>query len=100
MLARIEDTLTRDGSTLPPDENLRRSAELLELCRDADIVLELEVAGRPAREAVAEAVRHVAPAIAAAGLVLAASFATLMLASGEASKSWGSRWPSGSSWPR
>ncbi len=32
-----------DGSTLPLDENLRRSAELLALCRDADIVLELEV---------------------------------------------------------
>ena len=43
------------------------------------------LAGRPAREAVAEAVRHVAPAIGAAGLVLATSFATLMLASGAAS---------------
>jgi len=32
-----------DGSTLLLDENLRRSAELLALCRDADIVLELEV---------------------------------------------------------
>ncbi len=47
------------------------------------------LAGRPVREAVAEAVRHVAPAIAAAGLVLAASFATLMLASGQASKELG-----------
>jgi RND superfamily putative drug exporter len=37
------------------------------------------LAGRSAREAVAEAVRHVAPAIGAAGLVLASSFATLML---------------------
>jgi RND superfamily putative drug exporter len=47
------------------------------------------LAGRPVREAVAEAVRHVAPAIAAAGLVLATSFATLMLASGQASKELG-----------
>jgi RND superfamily putative drug exporter len=47
------------------------------------------LAGRPVREAVAAAVRHVAPAIAAAGLVLAASFATLMLASGQASKELG-----------
>jgi RND superfamily putative drug exporter len=37
------------------------------------------LAGRPVREAVAEAVRHVAPAVGAAGLVLAASFSTLML---------------------
>jgi len=47
------------------------------------------LAGRPIREAVTEAVRHVAPAIGAAGLVLAASFATLMLASGQASKELG-----------
>lgn len=47
------------------------------------------LAGRPVREAVAEAVRHVAPAIGAAGLVLASSFATLMLASGQASKELG-----------
>ncbi|HEV2814200.1 MAG TPA: class II fructose-bisphosphate aldolase, partial [Solirubrobacteraceae bacterium] len=32
-----------DGSTLPLDENLRRSTELLALCRDAGIVLEVEV---------------------------------------------------------
>jgi fructose-bisphosphate aldolase, class II len=32
-----------DGSTLPLEENLRRSADLLALCRDAGIVLELEV---------------------------------------------------------
>ncbi|MDA0179447.1 MMPL family transporter [Solirubrobacter phytolaccae] len=37
------------------------------------------LAGRSPREAVAEAVRRVAPAIAAAGLVLATSFGTLML---------------------
>jgi putative drug exporter of the RND superfamily len=47
------------------------------------------LAGRPVREAVADAVRHVAPAIAAAGLVLASSFATLMLAAGQASKELG-----------
>jgi RND superfamily putative drug exporter len=37
------------------------------------------LAGRPVREAVTEAVRHVAPAVGAAGLVLASSFGTLML---------------------
>jgi RND superfamily putative drug exporter len=37
------------------------------------------LAGRPVREAVAQAVRHVEPAIGAAGLVLASSFGTLML---------------------
>jgi RND superfamily putative drug exporter len=43
------------------------------------------LAGRPVREAVAEAVRHVAPAIGAAGLVLASSFGTLMLEADSAS---------------
>src|SRR3954464_5405109 len=47
------------------------------------------LAGRPVREAVAEEVRQVAPAIGAAGLVLATSFATLMLASGAASMELG-----------
>ena len=37
------------------------------------------LAGRSVREAVTEAVRHVAPAVGAAGLVLASSFGTLML---------------------
>jgi putative drug exporter of the RND superfamily len=37
-------------------------------------------AGRDPREATAEAVRHAAPTIAAAGLILAGSFASLMLA--------------------
>jgi fructose-bisphosphate aldolase class II len=32
-----------DGSTLPLEENLRRSRELLERCREADVVLEVEV---------------------------------------------------------
>jgi RND superfamily putative drug exporter len=36
-------------------------------------------AGRPVADAVADAVRHTAPTIAAAGLVLASSFGTLML---------------------
>ena len=31
-----------DGSTLPLEENLRRSAELLDRCRELDIVLEVE----------------------------------------------------------
>jgi RND superfamily putative drug exporter len=47
------------------------------------------LAGRTAREAVAEAVRHVAPAVGAAGLVLASSFGTLMLESDEASRQQG-----------
>jgi len=47
------------------------------------------LAGRTAREAVAEAVRRVAPAVAAAGLVLATSFGTLMLESDEASRQMG-----------
>ncbi len=47
------------------------------------------LAGRPPREAVAEAVRRVAPAIAAAGLVLATSFGTLMLEADAAARQMG-----------
>jgi RND superfamily putative drug exporter len=47
------------------------------------------LAGNPARVAVAEAVRHVAPAVAAAGLVLASSFGTLMLESNEVARQQG-----------
>ena len=47
------------------------------------------LAGRTVREAVAEAVRHVAPAVGAAGLVLASSFGTLMLESDDASRQQG-----------
>ena len=47
------------------------------------------LAGKPARVAVAEAVRHVAPAVAAAGLVLASSFGTLMLESNEVARQQG-----------
>ncbi|HMI72818.1 MAG TPA: MMPL family transporter [Solirubrobacteraceae bacterium] len=47
------------------------------------------LAGKPVREAVADAVRHVAPAVGAAGLVLASSFGTLMLESGQASREQG-----------
>ena len=47
------------------------------------------VDGKPARVAVADAVRHVAPAVAAAGLVLASSFGTLMLESSEVAKQQG-----------
>jgi putative drug exporter of the RND superfamily len=45
--------------------------------------------GKPVREAVADAVRHVAPAIAAAGLVLASSFGTLMLEADEGARQMG-----------
>jgi RND superfamily putative drug exporter len=45
--------------------------------------------GKPARVAVAEAVRRVAPAVAAAGLVLASSFGTLMLESSEVARQQG-----------
>ena len=56
------------------------------------------LAGKPVREAVTDAVRHVAPAVGAAGLVLASSFGTLMLEADEGARSSrASRWPSGSS---
>jgi putative drug exporter of the RND superfamily len=47
------------------------------------------LAGKPVRTAVADAVRHVAPAVAAAGLVLASSFGTLMLESNEVARQQG-----------
>jgi RND superfamily putative drug exporter len=47
------------------------------------------LAGKPVRTAVADAVRQVAPAVAAAGLVLASSFGTLMLESSEVAKQQG-----------
>jgi RND superfamily putative drug exporter len=47
------------------------------------------LAGRSVREAVAQAVRHVAPAVGAAGLVLASSFGTLMLESDQGSQQQG-----------
>jgi putative drug exporter of the RND superfamily len=47
------------------------------------------LAGTRVRDAVADAVRHVAPAVGAAGLVLASSFGTLMLESGETSREMG-----------
>jgi RND superfamily putative drug exporter len=47
------------------------------------------LAGKPVRQAVAEGVRNVVPAIAAAGLVLAGSFATLMLEPDTGSKQLG-----------
>jgi RND superfamily putative drug exporter len=47
------------------------------------------LAGKPVSTAVADAVRHVAPAVAAAGLVLASSFGTLMLESSEVAKQQG-----------
>jgi putative drug exporter of the RND superfamily len=47
------------------------------------------LADKPVGTAVADAVRHVAPAVAAAGLVLASSFGTLMLESSEVAKQQG-----------
>jgi putative drug exporter of the RND superfamily len=47
------------------------------------------LSGKPVREAVADAVRHVAPAVGAAGLVLASSFGTLMLEASDASRQQG-----------
>jgi RND superfamily putative drug exporter len=47
------------------------------------------LAGRPVRDAVITAVRHVAPAVGAAGLVLASSFGTLMLEADDASQQQG-----------
>lgn len=48
-----------------------------------------EMLAKPVRTAVADAVRHVAPAVAAAGLVLASSFGTLMLESSEVARQQG-----------
>ncbi|HEX2102673.1 MAG TPA: MMPL family transporter [Solirubrobacteraceae bacterium] len=45
--------------------------------------------GKPVREAVAEAIRRVAPAVGAAGLVLASSFGTLMLEANEGARQQG-----------
>jgi putative drug exporter of the RND superfamily len=64
---------------LGTDYNILMTARLREEMR----------AGKPVREAVAEAVRHVAPAIGAAGLVLASSFGTLMLESDQGSRQQG-----------
>jgi RND superfamily putative drug exporter len=64
---------------LGTDYNILMAARLREEMR----------AGRPVREAVAEAVRHVAPAVAAAGLVLASSFGTLMLEANEGARQEG-----------
>jgi RND superfamily putative drug exporter len=47
------------------------------------------LAGKPVSTAVADAVRHVAPAVAAAGLVLASSFGTLMLEASDVTKQQG-----------
>jgi putative drug exporter of the RND superfamily len=47
------------------------------------------LAGKPVRAAVAESVRRVAPAVAAAGLVLATSSGTLMLESAQAARQQG-----------
>ena len=47
------------------------------------------LAGKPVRQAVADAVRHVAPAVGAAGLVLASSFGTLMLEADESTREMG-----------
>jgi RND superfamily putative drug exporter len=47
------------------------------------------LAGKPVRQAVADAVRHVAPAVGAAGLVLASSFGTLMLEADQSTRETG-----------
>jgi RND superfamily putative drug exporter len=47
------------------------------------------LAGKPVHEAVTDAVRHVAPAVGAAGLVLASSFGTLMLEADEGARQQG-----------
>jgi RND superfamily putative drug exporter len=64
---------------LGTDYNILMTARLREEMR----------AGKPVHAAVLEAVRHVAPAVAAAGLVLASSFGTLMLESAEGSQQQG-----------
>jgi RND superfamily putative drug exporter len=47
------------------------------------------LAGKPVGEAVSDAVRHVAPTIGAAGLVLASSYGTLMLEANESLREMG-----------
>ena len=88
----FQDALDRPGLvfTLPlvlflfvvalgTDYNMLVSARLREELR----------AGRSVREAVATAVRHTAPAVGAAGAVLAASFGTLMVEHDQSSKQTG-----------
>ena len=64
---------------LGTDYNILMTARLREEMR----------AGRSVAQGVAEAVRHVAPAVGAAGLVLATSFGTLMLEAGQDSRQEG-----------
>jgi len=66
-------------TALGTDYNMLSSARLRE---------ELE-SGLPVRDAVANAVRHTAPAIGAAGAVLAASFGTLVVETDQSSKQMG-----------
>jgi RND superfamily putative drug exporter len=66
-------------TALGTDYNMLSSARLRE---------EL-ASGRPVRDAVAAAVRHTAPAIGAAGAVLAASFGTLVVETDPGSKQMG-----------
>jgi RND superfamily putative drug exporter len=66
-------------TALGTDYNMLSSARLRE---------EL-ASGRPVRDAVASAVRHTAPAIGAAGAVLAASFGTLVVETDQSSKQMG-----------
>jgi putative drug exporter of the RND superfamily len=47
------------------------------------------LAGKPVHAAVIDAVRHVAPAVGAAGLVLASSFGTLMLEADQGARQQG-----------
>jgi RND superfamily putative drug exporter len=64
---------------LGTDYNILMAARLREELRS----------GRPVREAVAAAVHHVAPAVGAAGLVLASSFGTLLLEADQGSREQG-----------
>lgn len=73
---------------------MRRDLFVVALGTDYNILMtarlrEEMLAGKPVRTAVADAVRHVAPAVAAAGLVLASSFGTLMLESAEVAQQQG-----------
>ena len=64
---------------LGTDYNILMTARLREEMR----------AGKPVHEAVTDAVRHVAPAVGAAGLVLASSFGTLMLEADDGARQQG-----------
>ena len=88
---RVDEALAAGDGTDRVDEHL---GFVVALGTDYNIFMtarlrEEMLAGASPRQAIAEAVRHVAPAIAAAGLVLASAFGTLMLQADEGARQMG-----------